>query len=259
MGPAQIMPAPAGYAGELIEHAFGLIEPAATLFGQHRVEDRSPALFGSGKGALQRSFELCRLLHPLAVEAEMAAELVIVGTIDGDAIMQIPAGRGAVGIVMDMALSHRLVFPVVEDNDDDGQLVPLRCAERLNDRIVEERAVADQQRHRPLACRELDPKRGAYPLAQSPGSAEKALRRRLRQMLAQQRRMRDGLVHIDGVGRHDLAERAYERERIDGAAVACLLSLGAQRGDMALMVARNALAPRIDRAGVAAATLQGIR
>ena len=63
----------------------------------------------------------------------------------------------------------------------------LRGAERLDDRIVEERAVADQQRYRPLARRELDAERGADALAEPAGAAEEALRHGLRQMLAQQR------------------------------------------------------------------------
>ena len=94
-------------------------------------------------------------------------ELLVVRPVDGDAEMQIFAGRGAIGIVMDMALSHRFVFLVVEDDDDDRQVVALGGAERLDDRVVKERAVADEQRHRPLGRRELDAERGADPLAEA--------------------------------------------------------------------------------------------
>src|SRR2546430_17696761 len=109
------------------------------------------------------------------MEAEMASQLLIIGSVDGHAEMQLFARRGAIGIVMDVALAHRLVFLVVENDDDDRQLVPFGGAERLDDRVVKKRAVADEQRHRPLRRRELDAERGADPLAETARAAEVAL------------------------------------------------------------------------------------
>src|SRR5499426_3102306 len=171
------------------------------------------------------------------MEAEMASQLLIVRSVDRYPEMQIFAGGGAVGIVMDVALPHRLVFLVVEDDDDDRQLVALGGAERLNDGVVKERTVADEQRHRPLGRRELDAKRGADPLAETTRTPKEALRRGLRKVLADERGMGDRLVHIDRVGGHHLAERAHERERIDGASVLRLLALGAQLRNIAVVLA----------------------
>ena len=180
----------------------------------------------------------------------MASQLLIVGSVDGHAEMQLFAGRGAIGIVVDVALAHRLVFLVVEDDDDDRQLVPLGGAERLDDGVVKERAVADEQRHRPLGCRELDAERGADPLAEATRAAKEALRPGLREVLADEGRMGDRLVHVDRVGGHHLCERAQERERIDGASVLRLLPRGTQLGDVVLVLAGPALPPRVHRGGI---------
>src|SRR5262245_6857484 len=110
------------------------------------------------------------------MESEMASQALIVGSVDGHAEMQLLAGRGAIGIVMDVALAHRLVFLVVENDDDDRQLVPLGGAKRLDDRVVKKRAIADEQHHQPLRRRELDAERGADPLAEAARAAEEALR-----------------------------------------------------------------------------------
>src|SRR4029077_9773224 len=141
--------------------------------------------------------QLRALFDALAMEAEMASQVLIVGPVDGHTEMQLFAGRGAIGIVMDVALAHRLVFLVVENDDDDRQLVPFGGAERLDDRIVKKRAVADEQRNRPLRRRELDAERGSDALTEAARAAEEALRRGLRQMLADQRGMGDRLVHVD--------------------------------------------------------------
>src|SRR6202048_78573 len=66
-------------------------------------------------------------------------------------------------------------------------------------------------------------------------------------MLAQKLGMRDGFVDVDRVGRHILAERAEQRERIDPAAVLCFFPIGAQSRHIFLMLARPALPPRVDR------------
>ena len=75
---------------------------------------------------------------------------------------------------------------LVHDDDEDRQIVLLGCAERLYDRVVEKRAVADEQHHRPFRRRELDPERSADALAEPAGAAEEALRHVDRQMLAHQ-------------------------------------------------------------------------
>src|SRR5262252_6146465 len=141
---------------------------ATALSGHDHVEDRGLAALRGGERFLQRALEVSELLDALAMEAEMAAQLLVVRSLAGDAEMQVFAGGGAIGIVMHVALSHRLVFLIVEDDDHDRQVMALGRAERLHDRIVEERAVADEQRHRALRRRELDPKRGADALAEPP-------------------------------------------------------------------------------------------
>ncbi len=65
--------------------------------------------------------------------------------------MHVRAFGGAVGIMMHVALLHRHVTLVVEDDDEDRKIMLLGRAERLDHRIIKEAAVADQQRDRPLA------------------------------------------------------------------------------------------------------------
>src|SRR5262245_46525275 len=89
------------------------------------VQDRGPAILHRRERGLQRRLDLRDLLHALAVEAEMAAELLVVRTVDRHAIVQVLGGGSAVGIVMHMAHAHRLVFLVVHDDDQDRQLVLL--------------------------------------------------------------------------------------------------------------------------------------
>src|SRR5271169_5752038 len=134
---------------------------------QHHVEDRCLAAFRGGKRFLQGGSQIGELFDPPAVEAEMAADLLIIRAIDRDTVMEILAARNAIGIVMHVTLSHCFVFFVVEYDDDDGHLVPLRRAQSLDDGIVKERAVPDEQGYRPLSRRKLDSERRPYPLAKS--------------------------------------------------------------------------------------------
>src|SRR5262245_52172169 len=146
---------------------FASLHPGYALTCHDHVEDRGLAALRGGERFLQRALELGKLLDALAVEAEMAAQSLVVRSLDRDAEMQVFAGRGAIGIVMHVALSHRLVFLVVENHDHDRQAVTLGRAERLHNGVVEERAVADEQRHRALRRRELDPERGADALPEA--------------------------------------------------------------------------------------------
>ena len=109
------------------------------------VEDRGLPSLGGGKRGLQGALEFGQRLDPRAVEAEMAPKLLVVGSIDGHAVVQVLAGRGAVRIMMDVALAHRLVFLVVEDDDHDGQSVALGGAERLDDGVVKEPGARELQ------------------------------------------------------------------------------------------------------------------
>src|SRR5919201_4194237 len=168
----------------------------------HHVEDRRPPLVRGGERALQSDLQLGAVFDPLAMEAEMASDLLIIRPFDRHAEMQVFAGRGAVGIVMNVTLAHRLVFFVIENDDDDRQLVPLGGAERLDDRVIEKRAVADEQHHRALRRRKLDAERGAYALPETARTTEETLRRRQREVLADERRMGDRLVHVDRISGH---------------------------------------------------------
>ena len=68
----------------------------------------------------------------------MTAELGVVRSLDAHAVVQFLAGRDTIGIVVHVAFSHGFVFFVVEHHNDDGKLVALRGAERLDDGVVEE-------------------------------------------------------------------------------------------------------------------------
>ena len=59
--------------------------------------------------------------------------------------------RDAIGIVVQVPCLHGPVLAVVADDDQDRQIVSLRGAQRLDHRVVEERAVADECRDRPIA------------------------------------------------------------------------------------------------------------
>src|SRR5262249_38542706 len=131
-----------------------------------------------------RELQLGAVFDPLAMEAEMASQLLILRSVDRHPKMHPFVGRDSVRIVMDVALAHRFVLLVVEDNDRDRQVVALRGTERLDDRVVKKRAVADEQRHRSLGRREFDPERGSNALAEATRPAEEALRGGLRQVLA---------------------------------------------------------------------------
>src|SRR5262245_63369689 len=114
----------------------------------------------------------------------MASQLLILRSIDRHTKMQVFVGGDSIGVVMDVALAHRFVLLVVEDNDRDRQVVALRGTERLDDGVVKKRAVADEQRYRSLGRREFDPERGSNALAEATRPAEEALRSGLRQVLA---------------------------------------------------------------------------
>ena len=101
--------------------------------------------------------------------------------------MQIGAGGCAFGIVVHMPFAHRFIFLVVENDDNDRQLMALRRAERLDDGIVKERAVADQKHDWLPPSGELDAECRADPLAEPARAAEEALRHRMRQVLANER------------------------------------------------------------------------
>src|SRR5882757_6660030 len=58
------------------------------------VQDRGAAALCGRKRAFERALELVEPLDVLAVEAEMAAELLVLGSVDGDAVVQVLAGRG---------------------------------------------------------------------------------------------------------------------------------------------------------------------
>src|SRR5262249_56422102 len=95
-----------------------------------------------------------------------------------------------------------------------------------------------------LGRRELDAERSADALAEATRTPKEALRRGLRKMLADERGMGDRLVHVDRVGGHHLAQRAQQRERIDGASVLRLLPLGAQLRAVAVLLAGPTPPPR---------------
>ena len=126
-------------------------------------------------------------LHALAVEAEMRSERFVVRPFEPRAKVHVRAFGNAIRIMVHVALFHRQIFLVVEDDDEDRQAVLLGCAERLNDRIIEKAAVADDQNNRTVARRELHAERGADALAEPAKAAEEALRCREGQVLANER------------------------------------------------------------------------
>src|SRR5277367_6846604 len=107
--------------------------PAGTkcLPAQHYIEDGGRALTHFCNGGLQRGFEFLRLFDALAVLAEMRAESFVVGAVELGPVIEVRAFGGAAGVVMDMALFHRLVAFVVKDHDEDRKIMQLRSAERL--------------------------------------------------------------------------------------------------------------------------------
>src|SRR5919201_5398874 len=88
----------------------------------HHVEDRRPPLVRGGERALQSDLQLGAVFDPLAMKAEMASDLLIIRPFDRHAEMQAFAGRGAVGIVMNVTVALRLVFFVIENADFVGLL-----------------------------------------------------------------------------------------------------------------------------------------
>src|SRR5579863_10766019 len=123
----------------------------------------------------------------------MRGQLGIIEAVELRAEIHVGSFGGAVLVMMEMAFLHRHVALVIEHDDEDREIVLLGGAERLDDRIIEEAAVADQQRYRPLARGELDAERGADALAEAAEAAEEAVRCVERQMLAERRTMHDGL------------------------------------------------------------------
>src|SRR5262249_14454840 len=118
MGPRDASVAGCPLAGTTVSRAnesrFGMSCPRATFPAHHHVEDRGPSVLSGGERALQGALQLGAVFDALAMEAEMASQLLIVRSVDGHPEMQIFAGRGAIGIVMDVAHPHRFVFLVVE-------------------------------------------------------------------------------------------------------------------------------------------------
>src|SRR6478672_11505993 len=125
------------------------------LPGHHHVENSGVALLGGGKRIPDRLWQIGKLLHPLPCEVEMASQLGIIRAFNRYSVIEILAGRRAIRIMMHVTFAHCFIFFVVENDDDDRQLMPLGGAERLNDRVVKERAVADEQHHRPFGGGEL--------------------------------------------------------------------------------------------------------
>src|ERR1700744_1281416 len=98
--------------------------------------------------------------------------------------MHVSVFGSAVRAVMDVPLLHRHVALVIEDDDQDRGIVLLGGPQRLDPRVVEEAAVADEQCHRTLLRGELDAKRRAKALTEAAKAAEEALRRCEGQVLA---------------------------------------------------------------------------
>src|SRR6516162_212692 len=113
------------------KRASGSLGRNDTSAAHHHIEDRAASILRGGKRVGQRAGQFRAPLYAPPMEFEMAAQLLVIRALDGHPEMQIGAGGSAIGIMVDMTLAHRLVFLVVEDDDGDRQLVPLRRAERL--------------------------------------------------------------------------------------------------------------------------------
>src|SRR5262245_58713792 len=114
-------------------------------------------------------------------------ELGEIETIHLVTVMNAGLLRKSVRIEVEVIAFHRFIFTIVEDDDEQGKLVVFRGAERSKGRIVEERTIAGERDHRPVACRKLYAQSHAERLAQARGRSEEALRLRPMQM---------GLHHI---------------------------------------------------------------
>src|SRR5215471_17647831 len=117
---------------------------------QFDTEDCGLAVLDGAHGAANCAVELRRAIDPLAVETEGSAELAVVGAVDGDAVPHVGPVRNTVRVMVQVPLLHSTVLAVVEYDDQDRKVVSLGGAQGLNDRVVEERAVADQRRDRPF-------------------------------------------------------------------------------------------------------------
>src|SRR5262249_41222612 len=111
------------------------------LLRQARIQNCRPSALDGGKRGAHGVVQFGDFFDPLAVKAEMAAQLLVVGALDRHPVVQVLAGRDAVRIMMHVAFAHGFVLLIVHDDDYDRQLVALGGAERLNDGIVEKRAV----------------------------------------------------------------------------------------------------------------------
>src|ERR1700680_4374539 len=79
------------------------VRPSENSATDDDVEDRRLPVLDGGQRVLQRALQVFRPVDAAAVETEVGAELVVVGAVDRHPVVEISAGRGAIGIVMDVA------------------------------------------------------------------------------------------------------------------------------------------------------------
>ena len=104
--------------------------------------------------------------------------------------------------------AHGRIAGIVEHHDHDRDVLVLRQRQALGDRVVHERAVADDRDDRPVFHRQLGAKRQTQPLPQSAGGdAEEAERTLEVDMLNNRTPAGDGLVDKDRVVGQHITER----------------------------------------------------
>ena len=180
------------------------------------LEDRRLAVARRGEAGFEGRRELGGVLDAPPEAVEGADQLGIVEVGDHAAVEQIVLRRHAVGIEGAVLPRHRRIAGVVDHHDQDRQSLVRRKGEALGDRVVHEGPVPDDRHHRPLLRGELEAERHAKPLAEPAGDPVIAPRALVGAVAHQALAVGDGLVGVDRVFRHRLAERVEQRDGVDG-------------------------------------------